>query len=38
MGWKGKRFIIPKERSIDIDDAFDFNVAEYLMQERISKK
>ena len=38
--WDGrvKGVIIPKERSIDIDDAFDFSVAKYLMHERISKK
>ena len=38
--WDGRvrGVIIPKERSIDIDDAFDFSVARYLMQERISKK
>jgi N-acylneuraminate cytidylyltransferase len=36
--WDGrvKGVIIPKERSIDIDDAFDFNIAEFLMQKRIS--
>ena len=38
--WDGrvKGVVIPKERSIDIDDAFDFSVAEFLMHERISKK
>ena len=38
--WDGrvKGVVIPKERSIDIDDAFDFSVAEFLMNERISKK
>ena len=36
--WDGrvKGVIIPKERSIDIDDAFDFDIAEFLMQKRIS--
>ena len=35
--WDGrvKGVIIPKERSIDIDDAFDFNIAEFLMKKRI---
>ncbi len=38
--WDGRvrGVIIPKERSIDIDDAFDFKVANYLMQERISRE
>ena len=38
--WDGRvrGVLIPKERSIDIDDAFDFSIAEYLMQQRISKE
>ena len=38
--WDGrvKGVIIPKERSLDIDDAFDFSIAKYLMQERISQE
>ncbi len=38
--WDGRvrGVIIPKERSIDIDDAFDFSIAEYLMQKRIFSK
>jgi len=38
--WDGrvKGVIIPKERAIDIDDAFDFSIAEYLMQKRIFSK
>ena len=38
--WDGRvrGVLIPKERSIDIDDAFDFSIAEYLMRQRISKE
>ena len=34
--WEGnvKGVIIPKERALDIDDKYDFTVAEYLIKKR----
>ena len=29
-----KGFVMPRERSIDIDDLFDFDIAEYLLNRR----
>lgn len=36
IGKRVKAVIVPKERAVDIDDEFDFNIAEYYMRKRLA--